>query len=214
MREVICKYLKIFYQSEQLGTDGETEYFSVDESLINHFDGKQVWLIGICNNKTKDFRIEASYNRDAETLKAFIETYANKNSYIITDGWAGYSFLDNPNSGYTRIPHIHGGGDFGFALESTSHIESIWSQIKSKIKESYHLYPHKVFLYFVREIEFKIMIMDLAYNDKIKKFFDIYDISKSVDDKYLLSDSNAFLNENLNLILEEGDGNQSDSSDD
>ena len=42
MREVICKYLKIFYQSEQLGTDGETEYFSVDKSLINHLDGKQV----------------------------------------------------------------------------------------------------------------------------------------------------------------------------
>ena len=130
------------------------------------------------------------------------------------DGWAGYSFLDNPNSGYTRIPHIHGGGDFGFGLESTSHIESIWSQIKSKIKESYHLYPHKVFLYFVREIEFKIRIRDLAYNDKIKKFFEIYDMSKLVDDKYLLSDSNAFLNENLNSINEEGDGNQSDSSDD
>ena len=108
MREVICKYLKIFYQSEQLGTDGETEYFSVDESLINHFDGKQVWLIGICNNKNKDFRIEASYNRNAETLKAFIETYADKNSYIITDGWAGYSFSENQNSGYTRITHMHG----------------------------------------------------------------------------------------------------------
>ena len=69
-------------------------------------------------------------------------------------------------------------------------------------------------MYFLREIDFKIRIRDLAYNDKIKKFFEIYVISKSVDDKYLLSDSNAFLNENLNLIIEEGDGNQSDSSDD
>ena len=62
-------------------------------------------------------------------------------------------------------------------------------------------------MYFVREIEFKIRIRDLAYNDKIKKFFEIYDMSKLVDDKYLLSDSNAFLNENLNSINEEGDGN-------
>ena len=69
-------------------------------------------------------------------------------------------------------------------------------------------------MYFVREIEFKIRIRDLAYNDKIKKFFEIYDLSKSVDDKYLLSDSNAFLNENLNLNIEDGDGNQSDSSED
>ena len=69
-------------------------------------------------------------------------------------------------------------------------------------------------MYFVREIEFKIRIRNLTYNDKIKKFFEIYDLSKSVDDKYLLSDSNAFLNENLNLNIEDGDGNQSDSSDD
>ena len=27
MREVICKYLKIFYQSKQLGKNRETEYF-------------------------------------------------------------------------------------------------------------------------------------------------------------------------------------------
>ena len=122
--------------------------------------------------------------------------------------------MENHNSGYTRIVHIHGGGDFGFSLESTSHIESIWEQIKSKIKESYHLYPHKVFLYFVREIEFKIRIRNLTYNVKIKKFFEIYDLSKSIDDKYLLFDNNSFLNENLNLNIEDGDGNQSDSSDD
>ena len=66
----------------------------------------------------------------------------------------------------------------------------------------------------MREIEFKIRISNLTYNDKIKKFFEIYDLSKSVDDKDLLSDSNAFLNENLNLNIEDGDGNQSDSSDD
>ena len=66
----------------------------------------------------------------------------------------------------------------------------------------------------MREIEFKIRIRNLTYNDKIKKFFEIYDLSKSVDDKDLLSDSNAFLNENLNLNIEDGDGNQSDSSDD
>ena len=66
----------------------------------------------------------------------------------------------------------------------------------------------------MREIEFKIRIRNLAYNDKIKKFFEIYYLSKSVDDKYLLSDSNAFLNENLNMNIEDGGGNQSDSSDD
>ena len=53
MREVICKYLKIFYQSEQLGTDGETEYFSVDESLINHFYGKRFGLLTFATTKLR-----------------------------------------------------------------------------------------------------------------------------------------------------------------
>ena len=65
----------------------------------------------------------------------------------------------------------------------------------------------------MREIEFKIRIRNLTYNDKIKKFFEIYDLSKSVDDKDLISDSNTFLNENFTLNIEDGDGNQSDSSD-
>ena len=122
--------------------------------------------------------------------------------------------MENQNSGSTRIAHIHGGGgDFCFSLEYTSHIESIWAQIKSKIKENYHPYPYKVFLNFVREIEFKIRIRHLSYDEKIKKFFEIYNLSKLVDDKYSLSYSNVFLNENLNIDIENNDGIQSDSSD-
>ena len=83
----------------------------------------------------------------------------------------GYGFLDDQGLGYTRIKHIQGGGDFGFTVESTSHIESIWSQIKNSIKEKYHLYPNQVFMQFVREIEFKIKIRPLSNEDKIKKIF-------------------------------------------
>ena len=39
---------------------------------------------------------------------------------IVTDGWAGYDWMDQAESGYRRYRHIHSHG-----LESTSHIESI-----------------------------------------------------------------------------------------
>ena len=68
--------------------------------------------------------------------KGFIENYSNKKSYFITEGLAGYSFLEYPNSDYTRMTDIYGGGDFSFALKFISSIETILAKIKSKIKES------------------------------------------------------------------------------
>ena len=44
IRRVISKYLKIEYQSNFLGELNANKYFSFDESLINHIDGKQVWF--------------------------------------------------------------------------------------------------------------------------------------------------------------------------
>ena len=166
LRRVFCKYLKIEYQSNPLGEKDGNKYFSADESLINHYKGRQIWLLGICDNITKNFRIEASYNRDATELKEFITSYVETGNKIVTDGWSGYSFLDLPHSGYYRIQHVHGGGDFGYGVESASHIETIWAQIKSRIKENYHLYPYKVFMLFVREKEYKIKTRSL--NDEQK----------------------------------------------
>lgn len=105
-----CKILKIEFQSSLLGNKNEGKYYVVDQILINHYDGKQIWLLGSCDNNTKEFRIEASYKRDSETLKEFITLYVDKGNTIITDGWAGYSFLDEQELSYLRIQHIHRGG--------------------------------------------------------------------------------------------------------
>jgi len=51
-------------------------------------------------------------------------SYLEPGNTIITDGWSGYNFLDEMAE-YTHDKHIHGGGDFGFGLNSTSHIEII-----------------------------------------------------------------------------------------
>ena len=89
-------------------------------------------------------------------LKAFIAAYVEEGNTIIIDAWAGNSFLDSANSGYLRIQHIIGSGDFVFGTESSLHIENIWSQIKGKMKESYHICPYRIFMPFIREFEYKI----------------------------------------------------------
>lgn len=59
MRRVICKNIKIEYQSNPLDLKDSYKCFSVDESLINHYQGRQFRLLGICDNISKNFRIEA-----------------------------------------------------------------------------------------------------------------------------------------------------------
>ena len=44
-------------------------------------------------------------------------------------------------------------------LTSTSHIEALWANLKSIIKNSYHIIPSKKFISFLKEAEFKIKII-------------------------------------------------------
>lgn len=87
MRKIICKALKIKCQSSLLGHEKEGKYYFVDETLINHNDGKRIWLLGICDNNTKEFRIEVSYNRNKATLREFITSFAKKETIsLLTAG--------------------------------------------------------------------------------------------------------------------------------
>ena len=68
--------------------------FSIDESLFSHTDiGDKIWVLGIIDNQTKDFRLNISLKRDQNVLKSFITRYVEPGNTIITDGWSGYNFL-------------------------------------------------------------------------------------------------------------------------
>lgn len=69
------------------------------------------------------------------------------------------------------------------------------AQIKSKIKENYHIIPPKKFILFVREAEFKIKIRNMSNDMKIKYFFDCYETSKYVSNKDIKFIDNCFLND-------------------
>lgn len=145
----------ILYESEKISSKNGNEFFSIDESLINHKNNKQIWLLDIINKATKEFRIEGVYNRDSAILETFIKKYVEKGNTIISDGWPGYNFLNSEKSGYSHITRIHQGGSFGYCLQSTSHIETVWNIINGKIKSIYHVIPGYHLMNFVKEIEYR-----------------------------------------------------------
>ena len=151
IRKIISKFIKNAYQSELLDTLNENLYYSGDESLINHYNGKQMWLLGIKDYLNEDFRIEGVFMRDTKPMKIFITQNVEKGNHIVIYGWSAYDFLDAPNSGYIRHKHIHDQENFILGPESTSYVESLWGLLKSKIKKSYHAIPANKFMLFKRE---------------------------------------------------------------
>ena len=65
--------MNIVYDTEFISDINKNEIFSADESLINHNNHRQIWLLGIINNRNKQFRIVGTLSRDGTTLKKSIE---------------------------------------------------------------------------------------------------------------------------------------------
>ena len=102
--------------------------------------------------------------------------------------------MDNPNSGFHRIIHVHGLHDFWHGAESTSHIEQLWSVLKTLFRRIYVTVPSENFNIFLREIEFRYLITNKNDNDKLKELLEIFDyVNSTVNFKLYDLDS-------LNLI--------------
>ena len=205
IRKYIYLYYTLDYASEIVGRENENKYYSTDESLFTHdLNGQQLWLIGFTDNVSKDFHIVATKNRDAVTLETFIRRMIPVGNNIVTDGWPGYDWMDQANSGYRRFPHIHGQNDFGHGVESTSHIESIWGQLKDVISSIYKSIPCINFLYFVREAEWRIKKKNLSYEEKLDDFFEMYNTVMGIDEEFIY-DSDFLNNDDINNLFNEND---------
>lgn len=70
MRDIIYIYYYILYLSEYLAERDSSDYYAKDESLFTHDKNwRQIWIINIINNNTRNFRLETSLNLDSETIK-------------------------------------------------------------------------------------------------------------------------------------------------
>ena len=89
--------------------------------------------------------------------------------YFTHDGWYGYNFLNN-DTNFTHEIHNHGRGDFGTGKNSTSHIEALWAQIKKELFAIYGIIPMNNFIYFLREIELRVIIKKKIDDEKLNIF--------------------------------------------
>lgn len=141
--------------------------------MFTTIDNSPQWVVGIISttDRTK-FRCNITTTRNANYLRNFITRYIQRGNTIISDGWNGYMWLNNANTGYNHISFIHGQGNWGYGNTSTSHIESVWAYLKKSIKTMYHNMPTKGFYYFIKEAEFRFLMKNKTNSqllNKIKK---------------------------------------------
>jgi len=101
---------------------------------------------------------------------------------------AGYHFLNSQDSGYTHFTHNHRGGDFWIGIQSTSHIEFIWSILKHKIKSTYNIIPSKRIIHFLREAEYKSKIRNKSIDEKLINFFECWELLDDTKDFTVVDD--------------------------
>ena len=76
IRETLYYYYLIEYETEDCVLENAHYHYSLEESLFCHdLNGKQIWVLDITENETKNFRVVVSYNRDEEILKTFITKF-------------------------------------------------------------------------------------------------------------------------------------------
>ena len=59
----------------------------IDESLLSHIDGHQVWVFGIIERRTGEARCWVVKDRSAQTLIPFIQEHIPPGSTIYSDGY-------------------------------------------------------------------------------------------------------------------------------
>ena len=177
IRKCIAQYLNYIYLTKEISQINGNVPYAIDESLFTHKNNIPIWVVGIVSTTNKEnLRLHTTKIRNLNYLRTFIHKYIEPGNRIISDGWQGYQFLNNNNSGYIHISYNHGGGHWGIGELSTSHIEGIWSYLKTTIKRIYYSIPNKGFYFFLKESEFRYLyknqnnIAKLEIFNKILKF--------------------------------------------
>ena len=153
MRIIIAYYLKDTYFLENIAAYNGKESISIDESLFTDENNEQIWVAGLINIISRAIRSEKVEDRTVETMKKIIKSHIPNGNIITTDTANCYSWQNNSTSGYTHHVHNLGQGDFAQNIDSTSHIEQLWHNLKAIIKKIYYFIPGINFILFLKEAE-------------------------------------------------------------
>ena len=88
-------------------------------------------------------------------MKKIITSLIPKGNRIITSAAACYNWLNEPDSVYEHSVHNHGHGNSGEGLDSTSHIEHFWYNLKYNITSIYNIIPSENFVVYLKKSEFR-----------------------------------------------------------
>ena len=106
------------------------------------------WLWGIINNISRAIRLEIVNDSNSEANKKVIASHIPPGNIIITEVAGCYNWSNSHRSGYIHHVHNHGRGDFCAYIDSTSHIEQLWHNLKAIIKKIYYFIGKKFCIYF------------------------------------------------------------------
>ena len=113
MIAMIANYMKDKYLNFPIGGDPDTnKVVDLDETLIVHINGEQKWLVGAIETISRKIRIDILPERNSLNLEIFVKNHILPGTTIVTDGWAGYNFLDNEESVWPHEIYNHGAGIF------------------------------------------------------------------------------------------------------
>ena len=184
-RKIIHRHMKIKYNHTLIGgfnQEGAPRIVAIDESLFVHNQlGEAIWIIGGIETKERRIRLHISKERNMQVIENFVNQNFLEGTHFTHDGWSGYSFLNN-NINYTHETHLHGGGEFGHGLHSTSHIEGVWGNLKKLIVGMYSIIPMNNFNLFLREAELRLNLIKKTNDEKLNNikliFKEVYEDCK------------------------------------
>ena len=152
-------------------------------------------------------------------MEKIIKHHVGEGNFIITDRWGAYSWMDNPNSSYHRIIHIHGHHDFGHGDESTSHIEGVWADLKRIISRFYVSVKSCNFIFFAKEAEWRKKTSNLSNDKKLDNIKFIFNHISNTVERDLFSkeeiedfEKNEYENDLDDNSAEEDESNSDDNS--
>ena len=140
MRGIVSLYIEDLKIGRSLGVSTMDDngnqtigIVEIDETLVTHHNGDQMWVFGIFDRRTKELWCWPVEDRTAETLIPLIVSSVEPGARIYSDGWASYSSLAQYGFEHQVVLHVNG---FGSGENTTNGIESCWSELKRLMKHS------------------------------------------------------------------------------
>ena len=150
LKAYLTKYIKEY---NEIITDGYQAYSFLDADLLAL---KIDIMVSMLNSRKKEDRPKLS-RAEVEEMNQFAANLLNIRNYYCYTGRK-----------YLHRAYNHSKFEFGRGIESSSHIEGLWGNLKTLIKGIYHQIPVANLNLFLKEAEFKFKLRGKTYKEKMQ----------------------------------------------